>query len=138
MTKPLAVEITHESQWKSQNVSRIAILKKGIELARKVKKLQSSGLYKEIIGDLYIKDEAANLVALIADPAANSVDQQNSIRMRLGGISALQSFMRQYAQAGATAEAEVAQLEAINTRLDAGILVEEILADLEAATQQGG
>ncbi len=127
----VAKEETHEATWKAQNKARIAVLNQGIVLTAKFAKLRANPIFKEVIEELYIKEEGANLVALIADPSTNSVDQQRSIQMRLGGISALQSYINQYEQAGATAKAEVAQLSAINTRLDQGVTVAVILAELE-------
>ena len=126
-------EASQEVQFKAQNVARIKVLKSGISLHDKFEKLKSSKLFVELIQELYIEGEGKNLIALIADPQTNSADQQRSIQMRLGGISALQSFMSQYSQAGLTAKAEVFQLEAINKSLDSGKLVEEVLAELEEA-----
>jgi hypothetical protein len=134
--KPLAVEITHEAQWLGQNNSRINFLQLGIDRNIKFKKLQENPLFKELITELYIKQEAANLVHLMSDPEFNSADQQNSIQRRLGGISSLQNFMLQYMQAGSTAEAEVAQLMSINKSLEQGMMVPQILAELEAVNQQ--
>ena len=127
------VALTHEQEFANQNDARIAQLKIITERADKFEALKADPLFDELITELYVKDEALNLVALIADPASNSVAQQESIRMRLGGISGLQSFIRQYSQSGLTAKAEIAQLEMINAELANGKSVEDVLAGLQEA-----
>lgn len=124
------VELSHEQEWHAQNTARMAVLQDGIAKKEAFAKLKEIPEFKELILDLYIKDEAANLVELLADPSTNNADSQRSIQTRLGGISALQCFMRQYDQAGRTAEAELAQLSAINARIDLGKSVSEILDEL--------
>lgn len=133
MSKEIQTEQTEEAAFKAQNLARIASLTKGISLHTKFEKLKANPLFKELIQELYIERESINLVALIADPQTNSVDQQRSIQMRLGGISALQCFLTQYNQAGLTAKAEVHQLEQINVALDSGRTVADVLAALEEA-----
>ena len=127
----LAPEATHEELAYAQNEQRMAILKDGIAASDKFAELQANPLFQELILDRYIKDEGSNLVEMIAEPSFGSDEQQASIQRRLAGISSLQTFMRQYLQAGLTAKAELSQLEYMNDRIDQGMTMEAILAELQ-------
>ena len=122
---------TEEQAALAANDKRIDFLKLAAERAEKFLELQQNPLFKELVMDMYIEEEPKRLVELIADPSCNTPDQQTSIQRRLAGVSCFQAFMRQYIQGGQTGSAEIAQLEAINVRLEAGELVEMILASLQ-------
>ena len=100
-------------------------LKKIVEFAECVKRLQTNKDFIKVVQEAYLKDEALQLVSLMSDPNHTSQDSRKYIERALDGISHFQRFLEGSLRNGELAIEQIAMNEETQQELIAEGLLDE-------------